>query len=92
MYATIVSVSELEGVLAPNWEFDYTVGDRDGVTLYGTLSADEAIGLAGRANVGVVSDMCRAIQHAAPSEFSLLVGRIFQGAPVAPTPDHVAGR
>lgn len=83
MFAKITSVSKLEGVLAPYWEFEYAFYHHGGTTMYGTLSSDQVLDLAGRTDAGAIFDMCRAISRTVPSDFSWLVGRVFYSANAA---------
>ena len=77
MEAKIVAAVKSKGVLAPHWEFDFTIRNSEGRTLKGTISLNEAIAFANRRDLGPVAEMCRAIKSTPPSELSCLVGRIF---------------
>lgn len=77
MVAKIIAVNKSKSVLATYWEFEFCLHDHDACIMEGTLSVDEAIGLANRPDTGAIFQMCRTIKATPSVEFSWLVGRIF---------------
>ena len=79
MIAKIIAVNKSKGILAPFWEFEFSLHDEQGAVMEGTLSVDEAIRLANRPDTGPMFEMCRVIKNTPSIEFGWLVGRIFTG-------------
>jgi hypothetical protein len=81
MIAKITSVRRSTGKLLPTWAFDYSTCNVDGMTLFGSLTVDEADRFASCNEVGVIFEMCRVIQHTPAAEYTWLLGRIFKRIP-----------
>jgi len=73
----IVQITVVSAVRGHLWEFDFTLGNGEGKLFEGTISLDEAIGFANRADHSPFAEMCRTIKATPSGEFSWLVGRIF---------------
>jgi hypothetical protein len=80
MVVKIIAVSKAKGVLAPYWEFKFSLSEEPTHSSQDTLSLDEVIALAGRPDTGAVFEMCRIIKTTPPTEFGWLVGRMFESS------------
>ena len=78
MIAKITSVRRSTGKLLPTWAFDYSTCNVDGMTLFGSLTVEEADRFASCNEVGAIFEMCRVIQHTPAGEYTWLLGRIFK--------------
>jgi hypothetical protein len=78
MVVKIIAVKKEQGILAPFWEFKFSLCEQPTHSSQDTLSLDEVIALAGRPDAGAVFEMCREIKGTPPTEFGSLVGRMFE--------------
>ncbi|KLU21073.1 hypothetical protein EOS_38050 [Caballeronia mineralivorans PML1(12)] len=80
MVVKIIAVKKEQGILAPYWEFNFSLCEEPTHSAQDTLSLDEVIALADRPDTGAVFDMCRAIKGTPYTEFGSLVGRMFESS------------
>src|SRR5258708_34043904 len=80
MVVKIIAVKKEPGILAPYWEFNFSLCEQPTHSSQDTLSLDEAIALVDRPDTGAFFEMCRGIKGTPLTGFASVFARVFDAS------------